>query len=361
MQIFFVLVTFMLVGAGCVTLGGKSQTQSGASGMFVSVNKGETWQSISAMPTATGVKNISDRSVYKLFTDPQDTSALYWATPRNGFVFSYDEGRTWQQPAGDLQNGPIYSIAVHPNEKCTIFVTNGDKVFRTEDCNRSWEEMYRESRPNVRVASIVINPLSPYQIFMVESNGDLLESVDSGKSWSTIKRFEIELADIYADPLQKEVFYIASKKDGLFRSLNTGATWESLGETMNDYAKSNEYRRFLAHPEISGRLYWISTYGILFSTDSGSTWNPISLITPPGSAQIYGFYVSPENDDEIYYTATIKDKTNSLERSTFYKSEDGGVRWITKRLPSGQLPTVLYVHPTKTDILYLGFTIPPKR
>jgi len=347
-------LVFLLTGAGC-TLGAQKGTNlTGAAGMFVSVDKGEAWQQISFLPTASGVKNISDRSVYKLFSDPQDSSALYWATRENGFLYSYDEGRAWQEPLGDLKKGYIYGIAIHPLDKCVIYVTNGDKIFKSEDCNRSWNEVYLESRPNVRVTSLVISPVTPYQIFASESNGDLIESADDGRSWQTIYRFNTELGDIYADPLQSGVFYAASKKAGLYRSLDDGATWESLKDTMKDFSKSNEYRRFLAHPEVSGRLYWISTYGILLSTDSGNTWTPIDLITPPGSAQIYGFSVNPKNVDEIYYTATIND------RSTFYKSEDGGVRWITKRLPSGQLPSVLYVHPEKEEILYLGFTKMPK-
>lgn len=354
-KISLIALTLVLAGAGC-SIGKKKQvTTLGVAGIFVSADKGETWQSSAALPTVKGVANLAGMSVYKLFSDPQDPSALYWASRENGFVYSYDEGRTWQQPPVELQKGYIYSIAVSPTDKCTIFVSTGDRIMKSDDCNRSWTEMYRESRPNIRVSSLAINPNDSKQILSAESNGDLLESIDEGKSWYTISRFGVELSDIYADPMQKDVFYITSIALGLYRSLDKGQTWEPLAQKMKDFPKANEYRRFLIQPGVSGRLYWVSTYGILLSTDSGSTWEAINLITPPGSAQIYGFTVNPMNTNEIYYTATINN------RSTFYKSVDGGVRWITKKLPSGQLPTVMYSHPQKENVLYLGFTMIPTK
>ena len=43
-----------------------------------------------------------------------------------------------------------------------------------------------------------------------------------------------------------------------------------------------------------------------------------------------------------------------------YSENVGGISWMTKKLPSAQLPTVLYSNSGTTDALYVGFTIPPK-
>lgn len=346
----------MLIGQGCLSLGGGSGPQtSGPAGMFASTDKGESWQSISKLPTVEGVKDLSGVSVYRLFTDPDDSAALYWASRGNGFFYTYDEGRVWQQPKGDLAGGFIYGIAVDPRDRCTLFVTNGPFVHKSDDCSRSWKEVYQESRGNTRAVSIAFNPTRPTQLLVLENNGDLIETADGGKNWSVRHRFGGETVDIFADQSQRDVLYVASRASGLYRSIDAGETWESLAENMASYAGANEYRRFYMHPTSAGVLYWVSTFGILRSHDGGDTWEKIELITPPGSVQIYSFAVNPRNEKELYYTATIG------SRSTFYRSFDGGKTWGTKKLPSGQLPTVLYVHPDKGEILYLGYTIPPKQ
>jgi photosystem II stability/assembly factor-like uncharacterized protein len=148
--------------------------------------------------------------------------------------------------------------------------------------------------------------------------------------------------------------YVATKEDGLYRTQDGGTTWEQLNKNLKEYSKALQYRRFYVHPTKSNIIYWISTYGILISTDSGTTWNPMPLITSPGSVDIYGFAINPNNDKEIYYTSTLKG------RSTFYKTLDGGENWVTEKLPSNQIPTLVYVHPEKGDLVYVGFTVPPK-
>ncbi len=345
-----------LIGAGCMSLSSSNvPTTSGPGGMFISTSKGESWQQISAKPTTQGVENISNVSVYRLIPDLQDNKTLYWLTRTNGLFFTYDDGKSWQQAPAPLNKGFVYSIAIHPEDVCTVYATDGSHVYKSIDCNRTWTEVYRESRTNVGIRALAVNPFPPHQVFLAETNGDLLQSHDLGKSWSVSKRFGSHIVSIVGDPAQEGVMYLITKTKGLYRSDDGAETWNSLSEGLNKYSKATEYRNFYIHPNKLDTLYWISTYGILISEDGGINWNPLNLITPPGSAQIYSFAINPENDKEIYYTATINN------RSTFYRSIDGGNNWITRKMPSGQIPTILRVHPDREDLLYLGFTIPPKQ
>lgn len=349
------LVVFM--GAGCVSFGGNQPTTAGAAGVFVSTDKGENWKSLAALPEADGVKSIADANVYRFYDDPQDPHAVYLTTRATGMYYSYDDGRTWHRPGdANLQAGFIYSVAVHPKDKCTIYATNGTQVFRSNDCNRSYEEVYRESRGGVTIQSLQFDRAEPYKLFMGENNGDLLQSMDGGKSWTVINRFSSQLVHIETDKLKPGTVFVITRDQGLYRSTDSGQTWTPLVEQFKDFSGGLEYRGFIMHPTKPGVMYWLSTYGILYSTDSGDSWKPIELITPPGSVNIYAFAVNPRNDQEMYYTATLKD----LSRSTFYRSIDGGKNWTTKKVPSGQVPIVLRVHP-ELDYLYLGFAIPPKK
>lgn len=348
-------ISIVLAGAGCSVYGDRTGIEaSGPAGMFLSTNKGDSWQSVSQLPTVEGVKDMSQVSVYRLFTDPQDNSALYWASRSRGFFFSYDNGQSWQRPGQNIFSGSfIYSLAVHPNDKCTIYVTDGSVVMKSVDCNRTWKEVYRESRDNTQIISLAFHNFEPYDVYIVETAGDVIRSVDEGLSWQVVSRIGAQLAKIESDPEKPGTMYIISRNKGLYRSDNRGVAWENLEDPLKAYSGALEYRRFLVQSGGDGEtlLYWVSTYGILRSSDRGGSWTAYDLITPPGSGQIYGFAVNESNPNEVYYTATINN------RSTFYRTEDGGKNWITKKLPSGQIPTVLYAHPEKEGWLYLGFTI----
>lgn len=344
----------LFMGQGCISVGGGSAGTTGPAGMFASIDKGDSWQQISLLPQADGVKTLSDVSVYRMATDPGDPGAIYWSSRAEGMFFSYSDGKTWQQPAAPLNTGFIYSVAVSPENKCLIYATNGAIVYRSDDCNRSWKETYRESGADDRVVSLAFNPFSPHQIFMGKSSGDLLQSFNSGVSWNVVNRFGKRVDAIAADLLQERVLYVATRSAGLYRSRDGGVTWDNLVNTLSQFPGALEFRRFYMHPTRKDTIYWISTYGILVSADGGDNWTPMDLINPPGSANVYAFAINPKNDKEIYYTATVNN------RSTFYQSTDGGKNWITKKLPTGQIPTALRVHPVKDNIVYIGFTIPPK-
>ena len=346
---------FLLTGASCVSFSSNQTGTTGPAGMFVSTDKGESWQQTSALPKAEGVKSISGVSVNRLYEDPQDPRALYVTTPSNGMFYSFDDGKTWQQPEGPLSSGFVYAVAVHPKNKCVIFASNGREVFRTDDCLRSWTKVDSELRSDVSVRTLAFNPFPPYQIFQGKTNGDILQSFDSGNGWQMVKKFNKRLVNLIASPLKENLLYAIMKEDGLYRSEDGGASWVSTKDKLKKLSGGLEYRRFALHATKPDTVFWISTYGILRSDDRGDNLTAMNLITPPGSANIYGFAVNPQNENEVYYVGTIGN------RSLFYKTVDGGKNWTTKKVPSGQLPTVLRVHPKQTNVIYMGFSIPPKQ
>lgn len=349
-------LTILITGASCVSLGGNQTTSSGPAGMFISQDKGETWQQIVSLPTTSGVKNIANVSVYRLIEDPGDPNTMYLASRNNGLFFTYDNGVTWQKSVdGSMTTGYVYGVAIHPQNKCILYATNGRQIFRSDDCSRHWTEMYRESRLDIVINSIAFNYFPPYQIYISESNGDVMESYDSGNSWNVLKRLGKRIYNITTSPLKSGLLYVATAGDGLYRSENGGIDWALLSAGLAKFSGAKEYRRLALHAKNPETIYWISTYGILRSDDKGETWTAYNLLTPPGSASIYSFAVNPQNDNEIFYTATVG------ARSTFYKSQDGGKNWTTKKLPSDQTPAVLRVHPEKSNVLFMGFFVPVKK
>lgn len=348
-----VVGSLLLLGAGCASIGGKNTQSSGPAGVFVSTDKGETWKSSSILPRPDGSKSLSSVSVYKLVNDPQDSDTLYWGSRGNGLFYSYDQGKTWQQAPAPLNTGFIYNVVVNSKDKCVIYATNGTSVYQSTDCNRSWNEIYRE-QGNDRVVALTTDPFAPGRLYLLKTRGDLLVSDDTGISWKLLKRFGVPMFSVHLDPFQEGVMYVASQKKGLYRSEDGGKNWVSSEKELKKFTRALEFRRFVTHPTRSGEIYWISTYGVLVSEDRGNTWKPFGILNQPGTIKIYGFTINPKQPDEIYYTGTIEN------RSVLYKTIDGGDNWITKKLPTDQVPTALNIHGENDSILFMGFTVPPK-
>lgn len=354
----FISVAFLTLGVSCGTLGGDEEVQtSGPAGMFVTTDKGESWKNISKLPTADGVQSIENTSVYRIFEDPQDSKAMYWGSRKNGLFYSWNNGATWNRAGKPLNQGFVRSVAVHPNNKCLLYVTNGRRVFRSDDCLRTWEEVYRESRDSVDITSLQFHHNKPFDLYLAKNNGDFLVSRDAAESWTVLNRFnDASLEKILIGGGDSDSIYLSSRESGLFRSDDRGETWLGLRSALEEFAGALTYRRSLAHPKKAGKLYWISKYGILVSTDKGESWEALELITEPGSVDIYGFAINPNDDSQMYYTATADIKTGD---STFYFTNDGGQSWTTRELPTSQVPTAIRFNPENPNALYVGFTIPP--
>lgn len=350
------LAALIFTGAGCISFG-QPATQ-GPMGVFRSNDKGETWQQANMVPTTKGVASLAGVKVYKLFTDPSDPNAIYLGSRGQGLFYSYDKGDSWQKVEA-LGNRFIYSVVVDPNNKCIIYVTDGTEILKTNDCTRTWKRVYIEQRGQ-RIVGVAVDYGTSNLVFMALGNGQLLRSTNGGDSWRSIKTFNTGVQHIAADPFTPNRLYVAGLNSGLISTDNGGDSWTPLTASLQNFANSLDFYRLIFHPSDRDTLYWVSKYGILFSKDAGKTWNAMQLLSPPGSVYIYSFAISPKNSKEMYYVGTVFGEKGA-NRSTFYKSVDGGSNWVTKKMPTNTVPVTLLIHPDDTNILFMGFTIPEQK
>ncbi|HSR89167.1 MAG TPA: hypothetical protein VLK22_02075 [Candidatus Udaeobacter sp.] len=350
--LFALLSALVFTGAGCVQL---NNTAGSLMGVFRSVDAGETWAPKSALLTAQGVKSLGGAKVYKIFTDPSDPKALYMGTRGQGLYYSYDNGETWNASAA-MAGKYIYALAVDPRDKCTIYLSDGQHIFKTIDCQRTWNLIFTEERITQRFVALAVDSTDSKIIYGAELGGDIFRSRDSGVSWFTVNRFGFEIRDLAVDTLSQNRLYVAAYNQGLFRSENGGEAWVTSTQEFVNFSESLSFNRLVLNTTKKDSLFWISKYGILRSDDKGNSWKEIKLLTPPGSVNIYAFAYNPKNSDQMYYTATILGENNKNVRSTLYKTVDNGVTWITKNLPSNTIPVDLLVNRENEKTVFLGFT-----
>lgn len=350
-----IFIVSLLLAAGL--LGGcaitfKKEPPALDSGVFKSFDKGEQWLHKVAIPSVTADRpNIADISVLDMWFDPSDYNAIYLATRDNGLFFTYDGGESWTSARG-LSVGKINAVAIDPNWKCTIYVSLNERILKSVDCCRTWNQIYKETRSWNQVVDVVIDPNNRKILYASLGTGEIIKSFDEGLTWKVVYAFNRTVNKLVIGKKDKQtVLFAATDAAGLFRSIDGGVKWDNLlakDYTVNPLALT--YRYLVVNPLNVEHIYWLSSFGILRTKDGGDSWEEMKLLTPPSSTTIYSFAVNYNNENEIYYTTA----------TTFYKTVDGGNTWNTKNLMSSKEPSVMKVGPVEQNVIYIGFIKPPE-
>jgi len=335
------LSALLFLGAGCITFKGGAKADGG---LFSSNDRGDVWVQKGAIPAVGGQRrSLADTNIRTFTQDPEDPKAFYVGTDTEGAYYSWDGGEAWWALGSPFAQAQVDAIVVHPNEKCSLFVAAGKKVFRSTDCSRSWQS----SDFDVTVSALAIDPVSPSTLYAGNTRGDILKSTDGGRSWRAIHRLDNRIERILiAAPVGagKPTIYVATRSAGLYRSPDDGTTWSDLRHGLEEYPAAFEYRQLVLAPDTPNMLFYAAKYGILRSPDGGITWQPLTLITAPGTVDISSLAVNPNESNEIFYTTA----------STYYKSSDGGRNWISKKLPTSRSVSLLAVDHVDGKVLWMG-------
>ncbi len=346
LKFFGLILVVGIIFSGCTVRFGSGPS-GGQKGVWKSLDAGKTWEQKAAIPTVGEKKaNIGGVDVRRIVFDPQDFETLYLATESNGIFYSYDGGESWRQ-FSEFAGQRVRSIAVHPNSKCILYAISQNKIFRSNDCGRSWETIYYHQDHQVVLTDILIDFYAPGMIYLSSSAGEVLKSFDGGYSWTTIHRVDRGVVvDLVGDPDDSRIIYAATVKNGIYRTKNGGRDWQSLGEGLRQYSGSHNYRQLAVAPATPGSLFLVSQYGMLKSLDRGDNWELVELLPASKEADIQALAVNPKDSNEIYYSAQ-----NSL-----VKSVDGGKSWSSRKFPfnGGLIANEIAINPENSETVYLG-------
>ncbi len=341
--ILFTIVPLLV--SGCVIQVNSNGSGTGsAGGVFVSTDKGNTWTTKDLIPTTQGTPgSISGLDANDLVLDPSDSDALYYGSVDNGLYYTYDKGNDWQAVIS-LGKINVKAVAVDPNAKCTIYVASQNRVLKSTDCSRTWNQVYYDNDPTVTVTALAVDYYNDANVYMGLSRGDVLKSTDRGNSWRALNRFEDVVEKILISPADSRIVFVGIKGRGISRSKDGGSTWTDLSDALKQFKDTINFRDLAASQSDPNTIILANSYGLVRSTDNGDTWTGIQLLTPENAATINAVAVSPKNSDEIYY----------VTNTTFYRSSDGGKTWTTKKLPTQRAGWKLIVDPDNAGMIYMA-------
>jgi len=339
----------LLTGQGCMKVE-KKGTGPIDGGIWISYDKGENWQMKALMPTIAGVKNLGDLNVELLVFDPHDANTIYWGAGDAGLFVSYDGAESWQEVKG-LPQPRVTDLIVDPVARNVIYVALNNLIFKSTDCCRSWQNIYIDI-PGVPVNAIAIDPLNSKRILAGLADGRLIKSEDGGVNWVLFNDFKTNIKDIFFNQQSPKIVYLATQTAGIFRSTDSGNTWNKIEDLdENKFRGVNVFYYGFFDLTKKDALFILTDAGFLRSDEGVKNWQDYKLLTQPGRVKINSFTANPKNPNEIYYATD----------TTFYKSLNGGITWITKSLPTTRKPIYLTTNPNNPNILYLGTYKPPAK
>ncbi len=344
------LMTFVLgalVLSGCsisVKNQAKQVVEKDLGGIYKSINKGTSWKNMSLINTVTGKPgNFSVLDVNKLIFDPSDSKALYFGGITGGLMYTFDGAESWNWAKG-LGQIAINSVAVDPRAKCIIYVSSGNKLFKTTDCARTWKSIYVDNAETVVITSIAIDHYNSDIVYFGLSRGDLVKSANGGIGWKTVHRFYGSVDKMVIDPNDSRVKYIVLNTGEVFRYVHDTGEWDSILDNYREFNVGAPVNELIIIPENPGWLYMSSPTSILRSENYGNNWTKIDLLTPDALSTVNSMAVNLKNTNDLYYV------TNTI----FYRSTDGGVSWETKKLPTARAGWKLVIDPEQPTIMYMG-------
>lgn len=343
-MLIFLIAVIAAGTTGCIKITKQKTATSKLGGVFYTTDRFETWKNRSLLMTPGEIAgSISDVDVYFMRFDPSDSEAVYMGTRADGLYYSYNGGAGWNK-SEKLPAGFVRDVVIDPKDKCTLYAAVESKVYKSEDCARTWKEIYYTDSAERIVTALGIDWYISDIIWVGLSDGTVIQSENKGLAWKKIGYFGQRVQKIIVDPNDSRVVYFGLLELGLWRTTDKGATWEDLNKAMKDFSGAKTFYDFTVGTSTKNFVLYANKYGILRSLDGGATWSAFKLLTLPAGEKIYAVAVDSANANYIYYSTD----------TAVYKSVDGGENWVVKKTPTTRVISALLVHPKQTATIFAG-------
>lgn len=303
-----------------------------------------------------------------LAIDFNDPDTVYVLTSANGVYKSTDGGATWVPKNNGFPENPSVQwahmvgnlLTIDPNDPAVLYTNMVGRVYKTVDGGDNWvdindgdtpEYSIEVCAPNYQIAGVAVDPQNSDHLMAghiaAGCSGGIFESFDAGANWVQIagsgSEFDFLGNDAWTvaiDPTDDQRIYSASVYQTFQYSTDGGTNWEKVVPPGADTHSAN----VVVHPTYTNRIF-LSNYNGLFVSDNyglDGSWTDMS-VTVSGLDSHIGF--APSNTERGYIASD----------SGLYRSNDGGLSWSYIGY-AGMALRSLAIHPTDSDIIYVGST-----
>ncbi|MGK7918305.1 MAG: putative baseplate assembly protein, partial [Prochloraceae cyanobacterium] len=262
-------------------------------GVFRSLNKGGHWEAIN-----TGLTDLETRS---LVVHPHN-GYLFGGTANGRLYRSTNLGNIWNPIDAGLSSQSVGAIAIASNDKelteaeflfgiDILFTGAGNKVFRSTDYGRNWQNIHWQ-RINQGLSSLTVQAIAIHReqeklyLFAGTREG-AFSSTDGGQQWQPINDGLTNLNVQALLGFSSSFQLYAGTKEGLFRSLNYGEHWLSV-----DIGIAQAEIKALAFDPTT-KMVFAATFadGVIRYSPESDRWIPLGLT----DAYLQAMVINPAN------------------------------------------------------------------
>lgn len=211
--------------------------------------------------------------------DPNNENQIYYSTQNGEFFKSTDGGLTQQSMIGSSTTGTsgvwVTPFSIDPNSPNVLY-TGYRKLWKSVDYGDSWSAT--SSSPLIGSSLINYFDIAPSNsnVIYAYSGGLLHKSVNAGVNWSQPTNPPIFISRIKVDPNDENRLWVCGSQD-ILESVDGGQTWFSIKLNIPDGININT----IAYDKnTNDHLYIGTTFGVMFKDDTMNEWVQFDNLLP---------------------------------------------------------------------------------
>ncbi|MEM9919176.1 MAG: T9SS type A sorting domain-containing protein [Bacteroidota bacterium] len=215
--------------------------------IYTSSDRGDTWEKTNFPSMDLGANDDESKlSGERLAVDPVNEDILYFGTPENGLYVTINGGLNWQSVSA-IPNGILYrgirqivfdqTGGTTNNKTNIVYVTvDGEGVFKSDDAGTSWSNVSFSAPSPIFLDTEIDNSGNLYCVGRDENNQTFGIQKFDGTAWKQIQNNGTTYFNVAIDPFdQNRVVVLSEGFTETALTSNAGATnpdWSYPGRTL---------------------------------------------------------------------------------------------------------------------------------